>query len=1671
MNWIGALAQVLAEERQNRSPGSVVVLDFLSRDELMQLESPLREALGAQWGVYLVGSAERTPQAIPADRAVDFREDLSLRTWFLVITSEAGAGLQGVYDVAEVVEEQPCLQKVRTVLRRELRAISPDLEAYAWSACREARSRERQGTRTDLFLRREVEFLDATLTRGSMDWAGLELHRLGLIPDPNPRRDTLEANAGAVRELLRTEKNRPATAADRVARLKLTGERTRERLVTYLRDKPIHHLESWLPGLIPEDLTFDHWRRQTDLADLQGIELIAVRQASRRPYKWTGLGQDEDGGLYFSLHEDSPNPRLEIRWQAIPGALPDGAAEYRVTLLPVGGGEPLVEDFLVHKAARNHQQKWQVDREVLAQDVTEATAYVEIAVVGREEGDDKVKAVQTEEFLLTTLQIPEAGGGASGAKITRSVWDAGLEHVLLGRDAEEWYALRKPDCVEIHFESLRRKIPLPTSLYGLESLLLQRDSDLGIYEAKLRPDGCIEENPRQVEHGLLQEDHWATFGQLRGRLFRKFQREADRRCSEDGVPHPLAVETLDLTAYENDIGEYARAYASALKEEGKRLKSPDQAVRDAALTHLELGLRVDSLLLRRPDDSPLGWIVAPTHPLRLLWLLAYGALLTAWRKEVVQHPKGARKPLLSLRELDWLMPHLFPAFTAREDDGLWCYADGVGLYWGILLPVDTADPQQAVADVLRAIGLEAGAALMASLSADLVGAKIGDYVHLHRYIRTLQINALNPGDGNLLKQALIRVREGSGDPEKLHPRFDLRLLPAQPDIVAGRHLDALAAARRRNRALTDKELLLFRSAGSAMTPGLQWAQVRGLEELPEAHLSVMVDYFSGDTTTAGETSPGPPEVYGLSLALQTQYEEREGRCFWRRWVAPSPGAKSLRHPANPAMTDWLSIVHTAILHAAASLTAANGSGGEAPQLPAMGLEVSQETTAKVERIHERCDWVIALDRHLGVEYFDQPHGPLGAIYEKYLLDYVPAAVEGSSHRLMISTQRSEEIRSQLREGLKTLSLKHDEAACRGVLSELKAICGRTALRLNAPEAGFPEVVALTAARHYLHASGQMEKGFLLPGDSLIYSTPGQVCEEPMSCALLLVSLGRKNKKEVVDFEFVEVKYAFDSGFAFGERLRHDAAAHARKTAQQWESDFFPEDRPLDLSLRRRRMVRMLRFYLDKAVRYRLLASEVETSLRRHVGELLDVEFDRLGHFRLRGILVCPTLDRDDIITSELGDVRIDLLGALACPDYLVDHHPVSNADIETIPPSTPEESGGETTDSSSVETVPSNCESTGDDVQKAEEGRSEPASSGTLEEEPRVCLGVNRRRGSEAFFRVSVRGNPHLLVVGIPGMGKTTALVNLATSLARQDVWPLVFDFHGDLASKLRETLDGQPFVHLDAAEGLTFNPLRLSHRQSEKEGGWIDNAFEVTDILSAVYPDFGDLQTAEIRRRIIRSYQEFGFREDAVAPELSPPPFRQFYDQMLQEASPTPRLQHIIARLDNLFQRRLFREGTEETGVDELVAATTVLDLHEVSSEQNQLAAASFFLHKVYKDMFVRGEASRIRQAIIFDEAHRAARLGLLGTMMQECRKFGIMMVVSSQRVSDFRRQVVETVGSYLILKVNPPDAKYLAPMLTGLEGREATQRRLLDLPKYYAVFRSEDFVPYTEIELRALP
>ena len=86
--------------------------------------------------------------------------------------------------------------------------------------------------------------------------------------------------------------------------------------------------------------------------------------------------------------------------------------------------------------------------------------------------------------------------------------------------------------------------------------------------------------------------------------------------------------------------------------------------------------------------------------------------------------------------------------------------------------------------------------------------------------------------------------------------------------------------------------------------------------------------------------------------------------------------------------------------------------------------------------------------------------------------------------------------------------------------------------------------------------------------------------------------------------------------------------------------------------------------------------------------------------------------------------------------------------------------------------------------------------------------------------------------------------------------------------------------------------------------------------------------------------------------------------------------------------------------------------------------AFASLVFYGLYKDMFRRGIRQQITHALLFDEAHRAARLRLIPSMAKECRKYGISLVLASQEAKDFNISLFSAIANYLVLRLNEADA-----------------------------------------------
>jgi len=160
--------------------------------------------------------------------------------------------------------------------------------------------------------------------------------------------------------------------------------------------------------------------------------------------------------------------------------------------------------------------------------------------------------------------------------------------------------------------------------------------------------------------------------------------------------------------------------------------------------------------------------------------------------------------------------------------------------------------------------------------------------------------------------------------------------------------------------------------------------------------------------------------------------------------------------------------------------------------------------------------------------------------------------------------------------------------------------------------------------------------------------------------------------------------------------------------------------------------------------------------------------------------------------------------------------------------------------------------------------------------------------------------------------------------------------------------------------------------------------------------------------------------------------------------------------RLDELGDYGFF-ESTESITSLWDSEGPTIIRIHGTANDNLQKAFASLVFYGLYKDMFRRGIQSRITHSIIFDEAHRAARLHLLPTMAKECRKYGISLVVASQEARDFNISLFSAIANYLVLRLNETDAKSLVRNVSSSDLERMLIDKIKQMDRFKAFYFSE--------------
>jgi DNA phosphorothioation-dependent restriction protein DptH len=680
----------------------------------------------------------------------------------------------------------------------------------------------------------------------------------------------------------------------------------------------------------------------------------------------------------------------------------------------------------------------------------------------------------------------------------------------------------------------------------------------------------------------------------------------------------LVSQGLDFLTAAPQVLAYATAYIDLLKDLSSKVARESGADQLKAIVALRSALAVDTVRLVVEDyrgHAREGALLAPTHPLRSLWLLGWAQLGAAWVRATTKGPDEHVTPARDaiLRGISSVN---FPPMLPISDGRVFVAVDNLHPFWSLYAPATEEDPRGLLGDVCAALGLPEPAIGGSAITGDVLASRIERYLVQHPYVRTLAINAFNPGRATVLADALAALQRQEAFQTL---RYDIRLFVPDPDSPGvGEALSSLLAGEG---TLASEAFSV--PTGSHIFPKLTVA-VRGTADFRasparyRAHLSFLFDVFPPEDVGAGRpfrTERTVP-LHGLVQDFTIRFRDDDTGTGWQR--QPRHGTPTMIAGAAET-TELLGQLPALISSATATVALANP---DFESRPIIHLQLDADERALISEVHDASDWVFTVDRNMGIEFFD--HGGRRDRPD-YLIDYTPAAVPDHGHRLVISSRSLAELEAILRPVLRDYGLDAEGRHAVVILEQLRSLSGRLALKLVSSPTARAEALGMALARLFLEYQGALRNQIVVPLDSHLdlFRTARKHAEEIGDEVTLrrtdLALFDLDLAKRTITCNLVEVKcYAQNLGLSgYGqlkERVTEQLNQSERILQKHFDSNRTTPDRP-DRLLKTRELSTLLEFYLDRGVRYGLMdpaAADEARALLDYLEDGYTLRFTRAG---------------------------------------------------------------------------------------------------------------------------------------------------------------------------------------------------------------------------------------------------------------------------------------------------------------------------------------------------------------------------------------------------------------------------------------------------------------------------
>lgn len=1053
-----------------------------------------------------------------------------------------------------------------------------------------------------------VRYLLTALENGiDGETLGASLYELTLIPDfklfadPGMVNGKIRRNLASVRSLMISHKS----VRGRIADLGLSDKALESRLFTYFEKYDVQEPETWTPPIAIDKswwgISFDKWTFQEELSldkvlltvletdlpvvqedetddQLSGLigqqvlipndrrKMNVVFEVNPHPSKISGLDHftvqiisQNDGPVGKSKKVKAWTPN---RLQCTTNLAKLNKIEFEegwhfIRVLPWtadGDPIPLESDSSTEGAKRSYE--------------SEPFYVLPGGSIEEEPPQRAIPIEQSLEHARFRLQLTALGDERDPEEIAISgvTWAEGSRSKKASRQETLLAKFGREGAVQI---------PLSRMLKTIEQRILAVPKHPSGWRMQINIDTA--EPPSEVGLTLPTSAAMASFLAAREEFFSVVRKDTAE----------LIMQGLSFRDSEKECLAYAEAYLDLVRNLIRQAETTSGAERQQHLQALRNVLAVDSIHVILADFRGRhreAVLVSPTHPLRSLWLSSWVTLGKDWIEKI---KAGGKDHIPHVRSalLDGLVPSAYPVGVPVEDGRIFTPVDNLNAFWALYAPTTEENSRGLMAEICSALGLAEPSAAGTDISGKVIADKIERYLSQHPYVRELSLNIFNPGAGSVIAEALLSLQQKR---EHADLRYDIRLFTSDPDSpVLGEALESMV---RPGSTVNEAADAFATSTGSHLFSKLNLAKHALTEfhanakEFP-AHISVLLDVFPAEELSVAEKPMGVTPLHGLIQDYDTEFVDDDSGTYWNK--RPIVG-RSIGADNQSVCFDLLSLL-SRHLSFATSAVAASGASFKAVPVVTLGLDVAQREL--IYEVHQISDWVFTIDRNMGIEFFD--HGGRKNRPD-YLIDYVPGASSQATHNLIISSRSNEELEAMLKPVLLGHGLSVDGEQSVQILASLRSLSGQLALKLISAPTQQAEALGLALARLYLEYQGALSNQVIVPLDAHtdLYRSSSEAEDVNDAISLQRTDLGLFDldlTSRTITCNLVEVKcYSQVGDFAAFNQLKERISAQINQSERILQRHFDPAlkkpDRP-DRLLKSREMAQILRFYLERSLRY------------------------------------------------------------------------------------------------------------------------------------------------------------------------------------------------------------------------------------------------------------------------------------------------------------------------------------------------------------------------------------------------------------------------------------------------------------------------------------------------------